>query len=192
MHIGRLELKRQLFHLFLGIAIVLLFKFNILNVLLLSIILTVGVIASILIRKIRIPVIGWCLNTFDRGNVRFPGEGAAFYVLGCLLSLAIFPGTIAFASIMVLAVGDSFSTLIGKGFGNNKISGSKTYEGMAAGIITGFIGAVFFVPGLQAFLGSAVAMTFEAFEIKFKEHTIDDNLFIPVIAGSVMSLIALL
>jgi len=185
MKLNKQEVERQLFHLGLGVVIVLLFYFNFLTVLELFIILVVGGILAALASKWKVPGINWFLNKFEREKARFPGEGATFYVLGCFLVLGLFPRDIAFASIMILAVGDSFATLIGASIGKRKIK-NKTLEGSLSGFITGFFVALIFVNVSMAFLGTLVAMIFEAFEIKLFKKTVDDNLFIPVIAAIIM------
>ncbi|MBU2590123.1 MAG: hypothetical protein KKA65_00040 [Nanoarchaeota archaeon] len=185
MKLDKQELKRQLFHLGLGIVIVLLFYFNLLTELELFIILVIGGVLAVLASKWKVPGINWFLKKFEREKVRFPGEGAIFYVLGCFLVLGLFPRDIAFASIMVLAVGDSFATLVGSSLGKRKIK-NKTLEGSLSGLITGFFAAMIFVSAAMAFSGTLVAMIFEAVELKLFGKTVDDNLFIPIIAAIIM------
>lgn len=185
MKLNKQEVERQLFHLGLGVAIVLMFYFKLLTVLELFIILVIGVVLAVIASKWKIPFINWFLKKFEREKVRFPGEGATFYIFGCFLVIGLLPRDIAFASIMVLAVGDSLATLIGASIGRKKIR-NKTLEGSLAGFITAFFAAMIFVNASMAFLGALVAMIFEAVEIKFFGKTVDDNLFIPVIAGIIM------
>lgn len=180
-----LELKRQAFHFFLGIAIVLLYNFHILNARRMFIILIIGILLSIASSRYRVPGIAWFLDKFDRKHAKFPGQGAVFYVLGCFAVIGLFPPDIASAAILVLAAGDSFSTIIGKHFGKHRM-GSKSIEGTVAGIVLGFLGAFLFVPFLTAFLGAFVAMLSEALDIRLFNKVIDDNLLVPVVAAIVM------
>ncbi|MDD4878366.1 MAG: SEC59/DGK1/VTE5 family protein [Candidatus Nanoarchaeia archaeon] len=180
-----LEIKRQLFHLFLGISIVLLYNFQILSARRMFIILVIGILISIASTRYKVPGIAWFLERFERKHAKFPGQGAIFFVLGCFTVIGLFPPNIASAAILVLAAGDSFSTLIGKHFGKHKM-GSKSVEGTIAGIVLGFLGAFIFVPFLTAFLGAFVAMISEALDIKLFNKVIDDNLLVPVVAAIVM------
>lgn len=180
-----LELKRQVFHLFLGIAIVILYNFQILSPRRMFIILVMGILISIASTRYKIPGIAWFLERFERKHAKFPGQGAIFFVLGCFTVIGLFPPTIASAAILVLAAGDSFSTLVGRQFGKHRM-GSKSVEGTVAGIVLGFLGAFLFVSFLTAFLGAFVAMIAEALDIKLFNKVVDDNLLVPVVAAIVM------
>lgn len=179
------EVKRQIFHLFLGISIALLYNFHILSARRMFIILTIGILLSIASSKYKIPGIAWFLERFERKHAKFPGQGAIFFILGCFTVIGLFPPDIASAAILVLAVGDSFSTLVGKHFGKHKM-GSKSIEGTVAGIVLGFLGAFIFVPFLTAFLGAFVAMLAEALDIKLFNRVVDDNLLVPIVSAFVM------
>ena len=185
MKISPLELRRQMFHLLLGTAIAILVHFRIvgLNILLLA--LCAGFVISMLSKHYDIIFVSWFLKRFERPEAKFPGEGAFFLVAGSALALAVFPRNIALASIMILAFGDSFSHLFGKAYGKRKFA-HKTLVGTAAGIISGFVGALLFVSPWLAFIGAGIAMLFEAFNLKVFGHKIDDNLFIPLASSAVM------
>ena len=185
----RMEFRRQMFHLFLGIIIVLLLLFDIINKKTLFLALIIGGILSLLSMKWKIPVITWLLEIFDRKNVKFPGEGAFYYILGCTLALYLFSFNIALASIMVLALGDSFSHIIGKQYGKKKF-GVKTLAGTLSGILFGFFGALVFVNASMAFFGAAISMLVEAIELRLKNIVIDDNILIPIVSGVVMQMVS--
>lgn len=184
----KLEFRRQLFHLFLGVIIVALLVFGILDKTRLLLALIIGGIFSILSVNHKIPLISTLLKTFDRKDVRFPGEGAFYYILGCTLALYLFTFEVALASIMILALGDSFSHILGKGYGVKKF-GVKTLMGTSAGIFFGYFGALIFVNASMAFLGATISMLVEAIEIRVKGLVLDDNLLIPLIAGIVMQMV---
>lgn len=179
------EIKRQLFHLFLGIGIVIFYNLHILSARLIFIVIVLGIFASIASAKYKIPGVAWFLDNFERKHAKFPGQGALFYALGCFTVIGLFPPNIASASILILAAGDSFSTLVGKQFGRHKM-GSKSIEGTVAGIVLGFLGAFIFVPFLTAFLGAFVAMLAEALDIKLFNRVVDDNLLVPIASAVVM------
>ena len=93
---------------------------------------------------------------------------------------------------MILALGDSVGHLVGRYYGKTKwISTKKLLEGTIAGALAGFLGAVFFVSPLEAALASIAAMVMEAIEIELNKRAVDDNLFIPLVAGTVIYLLRL-
>lgn len=102
--------------------------------------------------------------------------------------MLLFPKEIAMASIMILALGDSVSHLYGLHYGKIKhpLSNAKFLEGTIAGFVAGFIGALIFLPWLEAFLASLAAMIVEAIEIKIGIGQVDDNLIIPIVAGTIV------
>ncbi len=182
------EFNRQLFHLFLGVIIVLLLVLGLLTHRLLVLTLVIGGILSMISLKWKLPFITWLLEVFDRKDVKFPGEGAFYYVFGCTLALYLFSFNIALASIMILALGDSFSHIIGKQYGRKRF-GAKTFVGTMSGIFFGFFGAFVFVNPSMAFFGASISMLIEAIELRVKGFIIDDNLLIPIVSGIVMQMV---
>jgi len=189
------EVKRQLFHIFIGIIIVLLLNFNLINATFLFIIFIIGLVLSLSSRKLHIPVIHKLLQVFDRKEdlEKFPGKGAIFYFLGAFLVVFIFPKDIAMASIMILALGDSISRLVGPyGYLKHPFHSEKFFEGTIAGAIAGFFGALIFVPWMLALAGSVVSMLIEGIDLRIKGFKIDDNLSIPLVSAVVMGSIKIL
>ncbi|OIO63468.1 hypothetical protein COY26_03750 [Candidatus Woesearchaeota archaeon CG_4_10_14_0_2_um_filter_33_10] len=195
MEINRFEVRRQAFHICLGLAIIILLINNILNSLILFIILIAGILISILSRKFKIPVIYSFLKLFERKDIlkTFPGKGTISFLMGCLLVLQLFEKNIALASIIILTFGDSVSHLFGWHFGRKKhpLNCLKSIEGNIAGAITGFLGAMLFVSPLTALLASFGAMTAEAVELRMNNKIIDDNIIVPLIAGTIIHLMRL-
>jgi dolichol kinase len=112
--------------------------------------------------------------------------GPIFYALGIMLSLAFFPEPIGYASIMILTLGDGFSTLLGMKMGKhifhyNKV---KSFEGTFFGFIFAFAGALVFVSPLKALFGALLGMAAEILP-----SPVNDNLTIPIVAGITMVLI---
>lgn len=184
----KLEVRRQIFHLLLGVAIVTLYSLEILTINMLFVIFFIGFIISFASLKCRIPVIHWFLKNFEREKEfkENPGKGTLMYIAGVLIALLLFKEDIALASIMILAVGDSVAHMIGKYFGKYQLKSSKHVEGTVAGIFFASIVASMFVRPTTAFLASTVAMIVEATELRIGRMIIDDNLVIPVIAGLTM------
>ena len=106
----RLEVKRAIFHVAIGIAIILAsMKTRI--VWFLFFLLVAGLIISLLSLKYKIPLINWFLKNFEKPDYirTFPGKGVLFFIAGCLLALKLFPNDIAFASIAIVSLGDPIS-----------------------------------------------------------------------------------
>ena len=189
------EWNRQLFHIFLGITIVVLLVYGFINKEIILLAIIIGLIVSYLSRKIRIPVIYDLLVKFEREEEleRFPGKGIIFYFIGAYIALLFFQKDIALASIMILALGDSISHIYGLHYGKTKhpLSKTKFLEGTTAGFIAGFIGALVFLPWHEAFFASLAAMIVEAIEIKIGTEQVDDNLILPFVAGAAVWMVRL-
>ncbi len=193
--LSTLELKRQLMHIVVGLVTITLIYFEILSPISLLLLIIAGILLSFLCKRVRLPIISTFLDHVEREEQKknFPGKGTIFFFIGVLLSLQLFEQNIAYASIMVLTFGDSISHMFGAQFGKikNIFNGKsqKLLEGTLAGTFAGFFGAVFFVPIPEAFLGSAAAMITEVIKIDFNETTLDDNLVVPLVAGTMMVLV---
>lgn len=181
----KLERRRQIFHLFFGTLIVLLYNLKVLNISVLFVIFLIGLIISFTSVKHKIPGITWFLKKFEREEdfKKSPGKGPLMYLTGVLVTLLLFEEKIALAAIMILAVGDSVSHMVGKYFGKYKFRNSKHMEGTIAGIFFASITASVFINYQLAFIGSTIAMLTETVELKIGKTVIDDNLAIPIIAG---------
>jgi dolichol kinase len=102
-----------------------------------------------------------------------------YLALGIVLSLLAFPKNIAYASITIVAVGDPLASYVGRKLGRIHVR-QKTLEGFTAGLIVSFAAALFWVPPHLALAGSATGMLLELLGV------LDDNLAIPIGAGSAM------
>lgn len=187
----KLERRRQIFHLFFGTLVVFLYKIKIININILFIIFLVGFVASFISVKRKIPLLHWFLRKFEREEdfQKSPGKGSLMYLAGILITLLLFEENIALAAIMILAVGDSVSHMVGKYFGKYRFKSSKHLEGTVAGMFFASITASMFIEPKLAFIGSVVAMLTEIIELRVGKTIIDDNLVIPIIAGLAMYLV---
>lgn len=200
MVIDKLEIKRQTFHLLVGLFVIFLLVKGILIPTTLFIILLISGTLSFMSLKFKIPVINWFLKHFEREKAlkTFPGKGFIFFLAGVLLVIKLFERDVALASVMVLSAGDSVSHIVGRHIGRIKhpLNGLKSIEGTVSGIIAGFIGIlllIWLIPGfsvtaLQAFFASVVAITLEAIELKMGGGSVDDNFIVPLIAGTTIYL----
>ncbi len=189
MPLSALEIRRQLFHILLGIVLVVLLHYELINSWHLFGLLILGILFSWLSVFVRLPVIGWFLDKFERKQTR-PGKGAITYFIGVLLALQLFPTDIAYAAILILALGDGVSSLIGP-FGSIRttLSDKKLFEGTFAGGLLAGVAAMFFVQPFEAFLAAFIAMFFEALEIRFNQQIMSDNVIVPLVAGTVILLL---
>lgn len=191
--IEKLELRREILHILIGIAALLLILFKIINPLIIFIILCIAIVLSLISLKINVPIISWFLDNFEREKDKnqLPGRGFLFAVAGTLLALQLFPQNIALASIIILIFADPTSHIVGKLFGktNHFFDKKKNIEGHLSGFIVSSILASFFVPIALAIAGSLTAMLFESIIIEIQKIQLDDNLMIPLTAGTVMFLI---
>lgn len=183
------EHKRNLFHAALGILLIVLLYYNIVNGFILFIVLCLGLALSFTAKHYHLPGIQWFLDNFERRDIH-PGKGAICYFIGVILAVYLFPKDIALASIAILAVGDSLSHYIGSNHGTIKhpLNKEKLIEGSIAGTLAGFLAAWLFVSAGEAFLAAIIAMIAEAIEIELNNQLIDDNISIPLVAGVVISL----
>ena len=187
-----LEAKRQLFHMLLGIAVVALLLYGLISKSHIFFLIIIGIIVSFLSKKFKIPIIFWFLKNFEREKElkTFPGKGIIFYLIGVFLVLSFFPLHIAMPSILILAFGDSASHLFGIRYGKIKhpFTDKKFIEGMIAGFIAAFIGALVFLPWHEAIIASFFAMLAEGLEIRIGAEQVDDNIIIPLVAAIAISL----
>ncbi len=184
------ELKRQLFHIFLGLTFLVLLYYNIINAWHVFIGLLIGVVLSFISLKYHIPLISDLLAVFEREGAH-PGKGMLCFFIGVLLAIQLFPRDVAFAAIIILTLGDSISHYIGRFHGKwrHPFSDIKLIEGSIAGFIVASIGALLFVSPLEAVVASFFAMAAEATEIEFHHKIVDDNILIPLVAGVVIILL---
>jgi dolichol kinase len=190
--ISSFEIRRQIFHAALGIALIFLIELGILNALRIFLILIAGGIVSIISRKFNIPIIFWFLRKFERPEQikKFPGKGAISYFIGVLLVVKLFSPEIALASIAILALGDPLSHFVGQTLGKIKspVSSRKMLEGNLVGALVASFAASFFVTYIYAFTAAFFALFLESIEIKMNDAIIDDNIVIPLAAGTAIML----
>jgi dolichol kinase len=183
-----LEVKRKIAHILLGVLIVLMLSFGIINKIHIFFLTILIIILSFLNKKHKIPIVYRLMHTLERDeNVgKFPGKGLIFYFIGVFLVLSFFPLDIAMPAILILAFADSVGHLFGIKYGKKKhpYVSTKFVEGWIAGFIAGFIAAFVFVPWPEALAASFFAMLVEGIEIKIGAEEIDDNLIIPWVAAS--------
>lgn len=199
MEKARLELKRQIFHIFIGILVLLFIEFFQRRLVLITLlaVLIVSILFSLISTRRKVPIAGFLLDKMGRSaDEKFPGKGFVFFIAGALLAFKLFPQDIALASIAVLTFGDSVSTLVGslngglgKKYNSKLFSRYKAVYGTLIGILVSFPFACLFISPLYAALASAAGMLAEAVSFKLGEQEADDNLIIPLAAGTACHLL---
>ena len=112
----------------------------------------------------------------------FLASGSAYL----LLSLPV-----ASLAVTTLALGDSVSTLIGSIFGTRKIpgTGGKTWEGFLAGLFACVLGGMVLATATAVPLTWVPAAALAGALAEAGAQKIDDNLLIPLVVASVITLI---
>ena len=108
--------------------------------------------------------------------------GSTYFIFSTILTILLFPKSIAIASLLILILADTSAALIGKGVGRVSIYG-KTLEGSLAFLLTSLL-IVWIYPNLNRFSGSLGALGATIIEIL--PIKINDNLTIPLVAGAIM------
>jgi dolichol kinase len=138
------------------------------------------------LRRKTLPLITRFTLTMSRQNESAHFVTAPIYLAaGVVLSLLAFQKNIAYASIMIVALGDPVASYFGRKLGRIRMK-QKTLEGFAAGLIVSFAAALFWVPPHLALTGSVAGMLLELLTIP------DDNLTVPIGAGSAMLVMSIL
>ena len=92
--------------------------------------------------------------------------------------------------IIILAY---YLDIIGEKYGEikNIFNGTskKLFEGTLAGIFAGFFAALPFIAWQEAFLASFCAMIAEVIQIDLNQNTLDDNIIVPLVAGTTIYLL---
>lgn len=198
------EVERQLIHLSTGIILIIFIWTagdNALNVLLFLLAFYVVMSAVILTNKLPDSLSLFLCKWGRPSKQTIPFKGTILFLCGIILSLLLFPLEIVYASIAIVAFGDSTATAVGVLIGRHKLpySDKKTVEGTVSGIIAAFLASSFFVTPAQALIGSAGGMLLESVIglqtiREFNTQTIfkfflNDNFLIPVFSGLLMFIV---
>jgi dolichol kinase len=108
--------------------------------------------------------------------------GSTYFIFSTILTILLFPKSIAIASILILILSDTAAAVIGKWIGRIKIFG-KTIEGSMAFLLTSLL-IVWIYPHLDRFSGSLAALGATLIEVL--PIKVNDNLTIPLVAGAIM------
>jgi len=197
------EVGRQLIHMLTGIGfIVIIFLSGRYAALVFTALLAVTVFASVLIKRLNISQrTSGVFRRLGRPGVQtMKLQGTILLLSGVLVTLLLFPRNIVYASVVIVAFGDSVATVVGLLIGKHRLpySESKTVEGTLSGLAAAFGGALLFVTPVQALLGAVGGMLIESMISlqKVREFSLaglvrfflNDNFLIPVLSAFLMLL----
>jgi len=111
-------------------------------------------------------------------------RGFIYYFIGMTLTYSLFGFNMAVANaaIIILTLGDSLSTIIGRRYGKHPLplKHDKSIEGSAAFFAAGFLGSLFFIEPIHALTGAITGMLVEAYT------PVEDNIVIPLVVGAIL------
>jgi dolichol kinase len=192
-----LHLFRKIWHMSMGLTIALIYLSGLsasTGVMILGALFALSVTVEVL--RLRVPSINekvvrfWCpvMRSCEINRV----SGIPYYLLAALLAVGIFPKPVAVLSILYLAVGDPFASLMGILYGNRSIrfSNGKSLIGTLGGIVACFMVGLVYLKTLSLphFEMLTIAMI-GGFAGGLAEHLpleTDDNFSIPIVSGFVL------
>ena len=127
-------------------------------------------------------------RSFTKEKERARTSSTTFFLMACLLTIAIFNKGVAIAAMIMLVFGDPVAEMIGTRWGRTPLVG-KSLEGTVGGLCACLLAASPLIAaplglGAAVLVAGALAATF--FELL--PLPIDDNFSIPLGAGAVMTL----
>jgi dolichol kinase len=159
------------------------------------VLLVTGLILTIAFSKMiesgmKVPLFSRLVRMGGRNREKV-ANGVMWYFVGVTIIMLIFGiglnmKSIVVASMLIVAVGDSISTGLGSKVGNLRLprTKTKTFEGTGLGFAFAFLGALFVLQPLTAFVGALAGMITEAYISP--ELGLDDNFTIPILSCSAM------
>lgn len=146
-----------------------------------------------------------------KGRIRLPEvrdqeqekvAGYIYYIFGSLITVLIFQPMIAITAMLMLSLGDAVSGLVGSVLENSNVRGyNQRWKVKPFPIVTamflaclaiGYLSSAITNLPFQVYLAGAVGATIaDSIALIFRNRGLDDNLTIPLFAGTMMSLVVL-
>ncbi len=188
-HYNDLNYGRKILHISIGLGLFYLIYKGFLTPYMLFWLLILSGAISFIQKYYNLPIITFLIKRFGKpSEKRFPGKGFILMLMGMLITLKLFPIQIAYAAIIIQIFGDPLTHLLSLMFPKPrfKVKKTKTIFGVLLAIaITTYL-ASFFINWIFALTGVVVSLIFELFEIKIEDQVLDDNIMIPIVAGTSM------
>jgi len=172
---------------------------------LVAVMLAIGYCISHLYRRgVRLPIFATLVDIAEREEDRqkAPGRGTFRFFMGVLATMLIFgslldaPFFVVGSAILVLALGDSMSTLAGKKLGRRRLpyNPRKSIEGSALGTLYAFLGVLAYLTlyhglGVQEAALLAAAAAVAGMLAESLPLSVDDNFVIPLVSSAAVYLL---
>ena len=185
-------LKRGLFHIFGGLAIVVAGFLLPRHALLISLGVATTIFLAFELIRFRVSTANeWFLSNFRvllREEESSRLTGTSYMLVASIVAFLVFDRDVAIIALSFLAVGDAVATIVGRLIGRRRLL-AKTLEGdlaclfscIVVGLVFHYVG--FGIPLLTIVVGAVSATIVEAIGLP-----INDNLTMPLFAGLVMTL----
>ncbi len=177
-----LETRRKVFHLFALLLWLLPLNYlpSIITLLVFSLVIGLNLLTVLDVGKERLTFYYRFVYKLEREkNYSRPGIQALWANLGIFSVFLLFGKEPAMVSVVVLAVGDAFASVVGMRYGRTRM-GSKSLEGTIAFFLSTFLVLLPFLGLWKAFLICIFSAIVEALPI-----SVDDNFSVPLTAGFV-------
>jgi len=177
-----LETRRKVFHLFALLLWLLPLNYlpSIITLLVFALVIGLNLLTVLGVGKERLAFYYRLVYKLEREkNYSRPGIQALWANLGIFMVFMLFGKEPAIVSVVVLAVGDAFASMVGMRYGRTRM-GSKSLEGNIAFFLSTFLVLLPFLGLWKAFLICIFSAVVEALPI-----SVDDNFSVPLTAGFV-------
>ena len=152
-----------------------------------AVLVPTGIFVALLLVDLHRLRTGWCpkwmkhlLRTRESKRLSTP----VTTMFGITTTLFLFTPTIAYAAIAMMVFGDTIAGLLGQ-FSHHQIYGRKTYLGTLSELLINCAIGLALINQVEIALGMALAATATETLVQYY----DDNMFIPIVAGIVGSLL---
>jgi len=135
--------------------------------------------------KKNLPIISFITqNAASQAELYEFATAPLFFALGILITLLLFPSPASGAAIVIFALGDSSASIFGGILGRTSIpfNKGKTLEGSIVGFAFAFLGGMFIIGPVMAFVGAITAIAVESLP-----WPLNDNIVTPVVTGAILT-----
>lgn len=131
-------------------------------------------------------------SAFTKEKERARTSSTTWFLLACLISLAVLPKEICIAALLLLVFTDPAAEIAGTRWGRTRLLG-KSLEGTVSGFLAGlFVTLALPLIGISLAPAVAVAGALAASVCELLPLAVDDNFSVPLGAGAAMWLATLL
>jgi dolichol kinase len=112
--------------------------------------------------------------------------GATYLIIGMLLTVLLFPKTVAIYGMFVVILSDALAAVVGRLWGKIRLYRSKTLEGTAAFFVSCYLLGLWLLP-FSWWASGLLAVAIAAWEVRW--HFSLDNLVLPLYASALAFLL---